>query len=169
MAAVAVWAHGPLPSKWLLCPRPPSLSANCCSPFPRCLRLIVHTLWPSPTAQRFFLLCVWIIRVPSHMLSSSLHSAPATNGYWVVSHWITTQYILLTSDIRLRCHHPWIMSLPYDLFSQDIVLFVSRKVLMLNTLCSSSITTTPDYNLFSCIFLFTSSPQRGAGRLRCEE
>ena len=44
-----------------------------------------------------FMLSVWIIRVPSHMLSSS----PATNGYWVVSHWITTQYIVLTSDRSL--------------------------------------------------------------------
>ena len=37
MAAVARWPHGPLPSKWRLC-------SGWCSPFPRCLRLIVHTL-----------------------------------------------------------------------------------------------------------------------------
>ena len=43
------------------------------------------------TRSGLFILRVWIIRVPSHMLSSS----PATNGYWVVSHWITTQYIFV--------------------------------------------------------------------------
>ena len=44
MAAVARWPHGPLPSKWRLC-------SGWCPPFPRCLRLIVHTLWPSPTSR----------------------------------------------------------------------------------------------------------------------
>ena len=92
---------------------------------------------PHPeTRSGFFLLCVWIIRVPSHMLSSSL----ATNGYWVVSHWITTQYILLTSDSSLtshsHSHHPLIMSLPSVWFPHVIVCICkSSKVLMLETLC----------------------------------
>ena len=66
------------------------------------------------TRSGLFILRVWIIRVPSHMLSSS----PATNGYRVVSHWITTQYILLTSDIRPKPHitssyHPLLMYLTF--------------------------------------------------------
>lgn len=49
---------------------PAPLSPLRCSPFARCLRLIVHTLWPSPTSPTrsvFFLLCVWIIREPRHI------------------------------------------------------------------------------------------------------
>ena len=109
------------------------------------------------TRSGLFILRVWIIRVPSHMLSSS----PATNGYWVVSHWITTQYILLTSDIRSLTLHCQQLSSSDSLSYSYMKMFVSCKVLMLNTLCS--VTTTPDYNLFSCIFLFTSSPLARGG------
>ena len=109
MAAVVRWPHGPLPSKWRLCSLVLTLS-TLFTPHSAHIVTIPHF----QTRSGLFILRVWIIRVPSHMLSSS----PATNGYWVVSHWITTQYILLTSDIRPKPHitssyHPLITSLAF--------------------------------------------------------
>ena len=72
------------------------------------------------TRSGLFILRVWIIRVPSHMLSSS----PATNGYWVVSHWITTQYILLTSDIRPSLTLPAVIMVSDSLSYSYMKMFV---------------------------------------------